>query len=144
MIILYINHGFNKWKRFILFTLLQADSPLCVLLSLRLLSHCRASGVSAVIIHPSFNSVKPGHSDWVLDQVNKYLTYAGLYFNVPQMPVIPRGSSCVSWASDRMICLSHLISFLLPLNGQCLIEAAVNREQCVLLACTTKLCTSVI
>lgn len=28
MIILYINHGFNKWKRFILFTVLQADSLL--------------------------------------------------------------------------------------------------------------------
>lgn len=33
MIILYINHGFTKWRRFILFTLLHTDSPLCVLLS---------------------------------------------------------------------------------------------------------------
>lgn len=41
----------------------------------------------------SFKSVKPGHSDSVLDQVNEYLTYPGSYFNVPQTPVIPRGSS---------------------------------------------------
>lgn len=68
-----------------------------------LLSHCRASGVSAVIIYPSFKSVKPRHSDSVLDQVNKYLTYPESYFNVAQTPVIPRGSS-----SRRRSCLCKL------------------------------------
>lgn len=58
-----------------------------------LLSHCRASGVSAVITYPWWKSMKSGHSGSVLAQVNKYLTYPGLCFDVPQTPVIPRGSS---------------------------------------------------
>lgn len=123
---------------------LQTDSSLGVLLSLRTLRHCRALEFECHPI-PSLKSVKPGHSGSLLDQANKYLTCPGLCFHVAQMPVIAKAlphaaRSCLcKLASDRMICLSHLISFLLPLSGQCLIEAAVNREHWVLLACTTKL-----
>ena len=117
-----------------------------------LLSHCGASGISAAIIHLLFKSAKTGHSHSFLDQVNKYLTYPELYSNVtlhrhqsfPEALPCLYEAACVSWASDRMICLSHLISFLFPLNGQCIVEAAVNTEKRVLLECSAKHCTSVI
>lgn len=79
------------------------------------LSHCRASGILAVIIYLLFKSAKTGHSDSFLDQVNKYLTYLELYFNVmlhrhrsfPEaVPHAARSCLCkVSFRQDDMLLL---------------------------------------
>lgn len=108
------------------------------------LSHCRSSGILAVSIYLLFTWVKTGPSDSFLDQVNKYLTCHGLYFNVTlhrhqhshRLLLVLHEAASVSWAPDRMICLSHLIIFLLTLSGQCVVEAAVNMEKWVLLECS--------
>ena len=82
-----------------------------------LLSHCRASGILAVVIYPLFKLAKTGHSDSFLDQVNKYLTSPELYFNVmlhkqqsfPEaLPRPARSCLCkLSFRQDDMPVSSH-------------------------------------
>lgn len=87
-----------------------------------LFSYCRASGSVAVIICLLLELANGRHS--LFSQVSIYIwPVLSCIFMLHRRQPFPEAlltlqeGACVSWASDGMICLSPLISFLLAFGG---------------------------